>query len=252
MGTSTLAKVATDNGLGAVDSSPQEIPLSHGAMALVDAMDYDRLVAYRWHLTAYGYAAAYDGHGHQVYMHRLITDAPKGTIVHHQDGSKLNNTRANLLIMERDVHVQRHLAGKQRLPETIEKVREALTGRKLSPEHRAKLSNIRKQEWLTMSPEQRDAQRSRLRHGWAPETRAKLSRAEQGMKRQRGSSKYVGVGWFKRDGRWRAYICWNGKHLHLGYFDSEIDAALAYDREARRLFGLFARVNFARAGEEAA
>jgi len=32
--------------------------------------------------------------------------------------------------------------------------------------------------------------------------------------------------------------------MHLGYFESKIDAAQAYDRAAIKYFGTFARLNF--------
>ncbi len=65
------------------------------------------------------------------------------------------------------------------------------------------------------------------------------------------SSKYKGVNWEARRSKWLAQIrggplCADGsaKKLHLGYFLSERDAALAYDRAARRHFGEFAGLNF--------
>jgi hypothetical protein len=36
----------------------------------------------------------------------------------------------------------------------------------------------------------------------------------------------------------------NGSRIHIGYFDTEIDAALAYDAEARKLFKAFSCLNF--------
>ena len=55
-----------------------------------------------------------------------------------------------------------------------------------------------------------------------------------------GVSQYRGVS----PCRWRAQICIDGKVREIGRFTTEKEAALAYDAEARRLFGEFARANF--------
>jgi hypothetical protein len=61
----------------------------------------------------------------------------------------------------------------------------------------------------------------------------------------RGSvSKYKGVYWKKREGRWAACIKSDGKRKHLGYFDSEVEAAKAYDEAAKKWHGEFAGLNF--------
>lgn len=57
-------------------------------------------------------------------------------------------------------------------------------------------------------------------------------------------SKYKGVTWFKRDSKWRTSICKDGKTRHIGYFQNEVDAAKAYDKKAKELFGEFAYLNF--------
>lgn len=55
------------------------------------------------------------------------------------------------------------------------------------------------------------------------------------------SSPYKGVS-FKR-GRWRAQITVDKKVMHIGTFDSEIDAARAYNDKAIQLHGEFAKLN---------
>jgi hypothetical protein len=44
--------------------------------------------------------------------------------------------------------------------------------------------------------------------------------------------------------KWRARIKANGERIHIGVFDSEIEAAKAYDRMATKHFGEFAYLNF--------
>ena len=58
------------------------------------------------------------------------------------------------------------------------------------------------------------------------------------------TSKYKGVSWYKRDKCWRSYVNLSGKQFHLGYFDSEIQAAKAYDMKAIEIYGNFACLNF--------
>ena len=59
-----------------------------------------------------------------------------------------------------------------------------------------------------------------------------------------GTSKYKGISWHKLSNKWQAYIRINRKKIHLGVFDNEITAAKAYDKQAKRLFGEFAYLNF--------
>eukprot|EP01047_Picozoa_sp_COSAG01_P051362 COSAG01_NODE_5294_length_4352_cov_12.531860_2_plen_946_part_00 len=63
------------------------------------------------------------------------------------------------------------------------------------------------------------------------------------------SSKYRGVTWRKRLGKWLAAIRHEKSVQHLGCFLDEESAARAYDARARELHGVAARLNFPRAGE---
>ena len=65
------------------------------------------------------------------------------------------------------------------------------------------------------------------------------------QRKQRGnsSSKYKGVSWEKKRKEWRARITFKGRVVHLGRFDTEEEAAMAYDGKAREFFGEFAWLN---------
>lgn len=62
-------------------------------------------------------------------------------------------------------------------------------------------------------------------------------------KKSCGTSKYKGVHWCSYKNRWRADIYIYNKCIKLGRFDSEDDAAKAYNKKAKELFGEFACLN---------
>ncbi len=63
------------------------------------------------------------------------------------------------------------------------------------------------------------------------------------MKPHRGR-RFKGVAWHKASKRWRAYLRTGYRQVSLGYFDTQDEAARAYDRAAFREWGEFARLNF--------
>lgn len=87
--------------------------------------------------------------------------------------------------------------------------------------------------------------RSNLRHATAEQNRA--NRRKRGKQRGSYSSKYKGV--CLPAPRWLAFISHLGKMKHLGAFKTEEEAARAYDRAAKELFGEFASLNFPERGE---
>jgi len=58
------------------------------------------------------------------------------------------------------------------------------------------------------------------------------------------SSKYRGISWSKRSNLWRAKLQYKGKCVLLKLFNSEIEAAKAYDEAAKKYHGIFSRLNF--------
>jgi len=63
-------------------------------------------------------------------------------------------------------------------------------------------------------------------------------------KRSGSHSVFKGVFYSRRRRKWFAICKYKGKPHQVGYFDSEVEAARAYDRKAVELFGEFARLNF--------
>jgi hypothetical protein len=58
------------------------------------------------------------------------------------------------------------------------------------------------------------------------------------------TSKYLGVHWESWSKKWRARAIFNGSYIDLGRYDSELEAAKAYDKFSLENFRGFGRLNF--------
>ena len=58
------------------------------------------------------------------------------------------------------------------------------------------------------------------------------------------TSKYKGVYWHKQKNKWHASVRINGKNKHIGLYNDELDASIAYDKAALLYHGIYAKLNF--------
>lgn len=61
---------------------------------------------------------------------------------------------------------------------------------------------------------------------------------------KRGKSKFKGVVWDKQVSKWKSSIGKDHKHINIGRFQTEEEAARAYDKKAIELYGEYAKLNF--------
>lgn len=104
----------------AVKSETREIQLTQGVVAIVDAADFERLVAFKWHVTPRSrkvqaqYARRRDPlTGKHIWMHREVIGAPVGVVVDHINRNSLDNRRQNLrLCTARENGINRTSSGR--------------------------------------------------------------------------------------------------------------------------------------------
>ncbi len=60
---------------------------------------------------------------------------------------------------------------------------------------------------------------------------------------KRSKSGYKGVSYYKNYDKWEAYVCTDNKKYRIGYFSIKKEAALAYNKKAKELFGKYACLN---------
>jgi len=87
-----------------------------------------------------------------------------------------------------------------------------------------------------------DNRRSNLRTCNPSQNRA--NSVKYSSSKRRLTSKFKGVHKKSITRNWSVQIQHLGKRFHLGYFKDEVEAALAYDKKAKELFGEYAHLNF--------
>ena len=77
-----------------------------------------------------------------------------------------------------------------------------------------------------------------------------LAKAGKEARRVWGFCQFTGVYWDKGNGKWHAQITHNGRNHYVGVFKDEVEAAKAWDAQARSLRGADTKTNFNLDGSE--
>lgn len=73
----------------------KEVILTNGMKTLVDDEDFERVTAYNWGFDCFGYGTCTLS-TLNIRLHRFIMNAPKGLVVDHINGDRLDNRKENL------------------------------------------------------------------------------------------------------------------------------------------------------------
>jgi group I intron endonuclease len=147
--------------------------------------------------------------------------------------------------------------GRHHTEESKEKIREKRKLYIVSDDARKKMSKSRKgrkhteKSKLLMSENQKGEKNSFYNKKHTDETIQKIVSKNIGVKKRFDtSSKYVGVSRRKESGKWRAIIVYKKKSIEIGRYDTEKEAAIAYNTKAIELYGKNAKLNIIEDKEE--
>lgn len=220
-----------------------------GKFAKVSPEDYERVASLPWKLSPYGYAIHIrqeNGKRIAILMHRFILDAKEGEEVDHRHHDTLDNQRSELRKATRLQNCQntRSFRGES----SYKGVRRAGSGWHMrigSPSGEISVGAFERETDAARAydmaalhlfgefanPNFKDSQ---------PAPLEEIRRWCKSLKGQ--SSRFRGV--TKSFGRWAAEIKVDSKKVRLGRYDSEEEAARAYDDAAKKYRGDKAIANF--------
>jgi len=194
----------------------RRIPLTQGKYAIVDPQDYPRLSKYKWYASRNKHTFyAVRNHWSKNYssklkvkMHREVLSLSKGEIL---ENLSLSSTTQNPVLSP--------VEGSKLTTQNCH--RNICDGFVIDHINHNGLDNRKAN--LRLATFAQNARNSRMR---------------------RNRSGYKGVCFTNDRGKYRAVIWHNNIRIHLGYFDSPISAAKAYDHAARKYHREFAVLNF--------
>lgn len=230
----------------------REIPLTQGKFSIVDAKDFDWLSQYKWQYhknrnNGQEYVRVSiqrNGKMTRIYMHRLILDAYAGQKVDHRDGNGLNNKRSNLRLC---TSLQNSRNMKIRKDNTSGY--KGVIWHKHSKKWQANIKTAQGDLYLGVYDSKIEAASAyniaaRKYFGeFARLNDVKEIKYPKAYKKPKSKTGYIGVYPEGKKKKFRAVVGFNGMRIHLGVFDTALEAAHSYNQAALRYHGEFAKLN---------
>lgn len=151
-------------------------------------------------------------------MHRVILDPPTALQVDHKNHNGLDNRRENIRIVTQGENM-RNARNNVEFQSEVDGVRWNAVARAWQAYPQVNDKGVH----LGYFDEERMAEAAKLMY---LETGMRVKRSDL-RRTAEFQSKVPGVSWDSNAWAWKAYSSVNGKHVHLGYFDTEIEAEAA-------------------------
>lgn len=230
----------------------KEVYMIHGEVVLVDDEDYDLVNRYKWHCakrnhTTYAAGSTRGNEGEIILllMHRLIMNTPKGMQTDHINGNGLDNRKQNLRIASpAENSKNRQVRGKMK-GFSFQNSTNSFFAYIYTDSKRINLGYFTSEVAAACAY---DYAAKKYHKDFAclnfptgqPLTEQEL---ENHRALSKSTSRYRGVCLNRRNNKWRVEITLNRRHISVGTFTDEIEAARAYNEAAIKLYGDKAKLN---------
>jgi len=250
------------------------IKLSGNYQILIDEMDYDTAISYKWRRTTnkgkFYVQTKIDGK--HVSFAKVVFSLQENQMIFHKNGDSLDFRRDSILICNKREFAYLISSNTSKSSKyygvyfktdrkkwcvqlTKDRHRKTLSGYD-SEEDAAVIAdyyalenfgNLAKLNFPELSYEQLEVRFQEVNNKYGKTKSEKMTIRFQGKQKNFSwvkSSQYVGVAWDKDENYWFVHIGRNNRRYKIRNFNSEIEAAMAYDEMALQLYGKNAKTNF--------